>query len=207
MARKLDLDKTGMDFTRNWFRTRNLATFREYVHPKFADKPTVYLELGVFEGMSMAWMLQKVLTHSESRSVGIDPWLQTRKLDQDTMDSVRTRAFQNVEVAAPGKCQLIRGNSVEVLGRMHKSFCGITKYSVDICQIDGDHTELAAWNDARFVYPLLKIGGWMLFDDVENNIEKAQHVKHGLARFMEEQGDKMREIWRHKHMVCLEKVA
>lgn len=204
MARELDLDGTGLVFTRNWFRNRNLATFREYIYPQFINKPTVYLEIGVFEGMSMSWMLQKVLTHPDSRAVGIDPWLQTRKLDQDMMDSVRNRAHHNVQVVAPYKCQLIRGNSVEVLGRMHKSFCGITKNSVDICQIDGDHTELSAWNDARFVYPLLKVGGWMVFDDVENNHEKAQHVKHGLARFMEE-NENMKQIWKHRFMVCLEK--
>ena len=75
--RKLDprLIPGDFQYTRNWFCLRDLATFREYIMPQWKDKPIKYLEIGVFEGMSMVWMLHNVLTHPDSRAVGVDPWL------------------------------------------------------------------------------------------------------------------------------------
>lgn len=213
MAKKLDLDKTGLEFTRNWFLNRNYSTFVEYVHPAWAGKPIVYLELGVFEGMSMCWMMQYVLTHPDARGVGIDPWLMTSKLDQGVMDEVSHRAFHNTtrwqckhHAENLWKCTLIRANSIEALGRMNtrNGFVGITRGSVDICMIDGDHNSGAVLDDARKVLPLMKKGGWMLFDDVFNDIQKHDHVKQGLELFMAEQGSKVRQIWKHKYMECYE---
>jgi len=73
----IDTEQTKHDFrfTRNWFRRRNQATFEEYVLPMWAGKPITYLEIGVYEGQSLTWMMQNVLTHPDSRAVGIDPWL------------------------------------------------------------------------------------------------------------------------------------
>jgi len=202
--------RVGQDFrfTRRWFLTRNYGTFVKFVVPKWAGIPTIYLELGVFEGMSMVWMLQHVLTHPDSRSVGIDPWLITTKMDQAQMSDVMSNAFHNTAPWSGGKedkCSLIQANSAEVLRRMvHKrGYAGIRRGSVDVCMVDGNHNSLAVWDDCRLVYKLLKVGGWMLLDDVENDIEKADHVKQGLQLFLNEVGGGVKEVWRHKYMVCL----
>ncbi len=209
MTRKMDIDKTQYDFqfTRNWFRNRNLATFRKFVHPQFTNKPTTYLEIGVFEGMSMVWMLQRVLRHSDSRAVGVDPWLMTRKLDAKEMHAVLYRAFHNIYPWVD-KCQLQQGNSAEVLRRMgsKRGFAGIKPNSVDLCMIDGGHNELAVWDDARIVYPLMKDGSWVIFDDVENDNTKPRHVKQGLDFWLKEIGDGVKEVFRHKYMVGYEVV-
>lgn len=166
--------------TRHWFRNRNQKTFEEYVKPEWEDHPITYLELGVFEGGSMTWMLDNVLTHPDSRAVGVDPWLITSKLDQEVMDTVKTRAFYNT--AFHPNCILQRGNSCEILRRMNGrgGFLGITKKSVDICMIDGDHNAYAVLDDALQVLPLMKQGGVILFDDVENRVSKPNHVKQGI---------------------------
>lgn len=208
MARKMALQAEPnhqFQFTRKWFHNRNLGTFRDYVHPEFNGKETKYFEIGVFEGMSMCWMLQHVLTHPKSKALGVDPWLATAKLDQTYMDEVQARARHNTKVWRD-RCDLQRYNSVELCRIiLRKGYKDFKAESVDIAQIDGDHTDLAAWSDARFVYEILKPGGWMLWDDVENDREKANHVKQGLAKFMEEYEGKVKEIWRHKYMVCLQK--
>lgn len=210
MAREMDLDLSGhsFEFQRNWFRNRNLATFREYIHPEWAGKPDlVYLEIGVFEGMSMLWMMQKILTDKGSRSVGIDPWLITTKLDSAYMEGVYRRAIHNL-LPYINRCQLIRGNSAEVLRRMNsrKGYAGIEKESVDICMIDGDHNRWAVVDDANEVLPLMKPGGWVLFDDVENDRPKKNHVKDGLHQFLEEKGSEVRLLWRHKYMECYQRI-
>jgi len=207
MARKMGLKDGDFEFTCNWFLNRNLPTFREYVYPKWQGKPITYLEIGVFEGMSMVWMLQHVLTHMDSKAVGIDPWLITAKLSAEEMGDVMTRATKNTSTFRwQGVCSLICGNSIEVLTRMLRrgGFEGIKKNSVDICMIDGDHTAPAVLENSRKCLKLMKPGGWMLFDDVENQIEKNDHVKQGLESFRENYKDQVKLIWKHKFMECYE---
>jgi predicted O-methyltransferase YrrM len=176
----------------------------------------VYLEIGVFEGMSLTWMMQRVLTDESSRAVGIDPWLMTTKLSGEAMEKVMERAFHNLEpwsrTGAVGtdqkRCTLIRANSSEVLRKMNgrKGFVGISRGTVDICMIDGDHNNLLVQDDAHQVLPLLRPGGWMLFDDVENDIKKKDHVKDGLQGFLSEKAPELKFLWKHKYMEAYEKL-
>lgn len=201
MVRELDVDATGKTFTRQWFRVRNLSTFRELVLPIYAGKPTVYLELGCFEGMSMLWMMQRVLTHPDSRAVGVDPWLITTKLDEATMEAVCQRAFSNLREYYP-RCRLQRGNSSEVLRRMiRRGFLGIKPGVVDVCMVDGNHNALGVLDDARLVTRLVKPGGWILFDDVENDLPKADHVRQGVDLWLAE-GPGAELAWKHGYMEC-----
>jgi predicted O-methyltransferase YrrM len=210
--REMDLIIEGHDFkfTRNWFRTRNLATFREHIYPHWRDKQDLtYLELGVFEGMSMVWMLQHLLTSRHDRAVGIDPWLMTTKLSGEFMEEVMKRAHFNLAqwMIPPDEANmtLIRANSAEVLRRMcGKGYAGITKDSVDICMIDGNHNAPAVYDDAVHCLQLVKPGGWLLFDDVENVSTKRNHVKHGLSWFMRECYERVKFLWKHRFMEAFE---
>ncbi len=200
-------------FTRHWFRRRNMQTFIDKVHPMFAGKPIVYLELGVFEGMSMVWVLQHILTHSQSRAVGIDPWLMSEKFSHEDMQSVKSRAHLNVvtQTAHPNRAfsadgfpkeLLIQANSAEILRRMVRKsgFGGISKSTVDLSLVDGNHNALAVWDDARLVLQLLKPGGVMMFDDVENDVPKKDHVKEGVELFLQEAKDAVKFLWKDRHM-------
>lgn len=216
------------EFTRGWFRARNLAAFREHVHPAWAGKPVVYLELGVFEGMSMVWMLQRVLTHPDSRAVGIDPWLMTEKLDAACMEQVRRRAEQNLlnwtamttcstghnagNASAEGSCRLQQANSAEALRKMFRrgGFLGLGigrgLRRPDLSLIDGGHNALAVLDDARLVFRLLQPGGQMIFDDVENDIDKGpDHVKGGLAMFLADMPP-VKLVWKSRYCECWEKL-
>lgn len=209
MMRTTDLDRSqhNFRFTRRWFLNRNLRTFVRYVFPEWRDKPNLtYLELGVFEGMSLVWVMQRVLTHSTSRAVGIDPWLITTKLDGEMMKQVRKRAFHNLSPWMLN-CQLIQGSSTEVLRKMcgREGFLGIKKESVDLCMIDGGHISFQVLDDARHVLRLLKPGGWILFDDVENDHLKKNHVKLGIAMWLEEAWNDVEFLWKDRYMECYQK--
>jgi len=183
----LPVEGHTFQFTRNWFLNRNLNAFRELILPEWAGKPIRYLELGVFEGMSMTWMLQHVLTHPNAKSCGVDPWLMTTKISGADMEAVMIRAHHNVMPWM--KCSLVRGNSAEVLRLMLKNrhgYMGIKQGNVDLCMVDGNHNELGVLDDCRLVWQLLKPGGQMICDDVENDKEKAHHVKQGLQMFVSE---------------------
>ena len=207
--RHMDLKQVEkFTFTRNWFRTRNLSTFVAYIHPVWAGKPITYLELGVFEGMSLCWMMQHVLTHPEARAVGIDPWLPTEKLGEEDMDAARKRAFFNLAHWPLKKAQLIRANSAEILRRMARrgGYLGIKAGSLDLSMVDGNHNALAVWDDARLVYELLKLGGIMYFDDVENDLPKRDHVKEGVGLFTREFRRRVKLLWKHRYMEAYQKI-
>lgn len=205
--RKMDIQPVEghkFEFTRNWFLNRNLPTFRRFVHPEWAGKSVTYLEIGVWEGMSLVWMMQHVLTHPDSKAVGVDPWLITTKVTEGAMNLVKVRAWNNLTPWID-RCTLQCGNSAEVLRRMVKrhGFLGIKRESVDLCMVDGNHNALGVWDDCRLVYQLLKPGGWMMLDDVENDKPKVDHVKEGLALWLSEQP--MKQVWKHRYMECYEK--
>lgn len=208
MARKMDIQSIPnhkFQFTRNWFRNRNKNTFLEFVLPYWKDREANVLEIGVFEGMCMVWMLQYL--HPSNQYWGIDPWLETAKLDDEVMEQVRLRAYHNTSPYG-ARCKLYRANSNEALrraGRRH-GFYGIKKETLDLCIIDGDHTELAVLADARQCLPLVKPGGHILFDDVEAQIKKRHQVKDGLRMFLDESGDAVKSIWKHHYMECFEKL-
>jgi len=192
-------------FTRSWFRTRNQKSFVKYVLPYWKNKQFVYLEIGVFEGASFCWMLKNVLIHYKSRAIGIDPWLITEKLSAEMMENVRQRAVHNIE-PFKDKCDLIRGSSVDVLRRMSRAdgFYNIKRNSVDICMLDGNHHRLGVYDDARISFKLLKPGGWLIFDCVENVVRKKDHVKDGLKMFLEETPN-AKLIWKDGFIETYEK--
>ena len=204
MAREMDLDRIQHSFqlTKRWFATRNLTTFKTYILPEWKDKSCHYLELGVFEGYSLCWMLQKVLLHPDSRAVGIDPHLITAKIDGPAMEAVMLRARHNI-IPWKDRCQLIRGNSAEVLRKMLRSrsgWMGVKAKSVDLALVDGNHNALAVLDDLRLVIRLVRKGGWIVLDDVENDQKKNDHVKQGLAMFLDERGQDLELVFKHRYI-------
>jgi len=179
-----------------------MATFGEYVYPEWNGKPDLlYLEIGVFEGMSMIWMLQHVLTGEGSWAIGIDPWQEMPKLDQRVMDRIRYNALENL-LRFDNLVHLFTGESATVLPKL-SSGCEMLSPSrnlVDIALIDGAHEADAVLRDAELVLPLLRKGGWMLFDDVENDHPKEGHVKEGLNRFLTFQGHAVERVFKHRYM-------
>jgi hypothetical protein len=164
------------------------------------------LEIGVFEGMSLCWMMQHVLTDPSSVSVGVDPWLPTIKLSLEYMEGVRERAHHNLRPwIEQNRCTLSRCSSAVALRKMlHRGYLGLHEGSVDICMIDGEHVPLLVCDDAKLVCRLLKPGGWMLFDDVEFSHPKAETVGEGIQMFLAD-NPPVRQVWKHGHMECYEK--
>jgi hypothetical protein len=205
---KIDLSQHNFQFTKNWFNSRNRRTFQRYVVPVWKGKPITYMEIGVWEGMSLCFMLQNVLTHPQSKAIAYDPYLFTHKQSPQEMEAVMSRAIHNTEPWRD-RCKLIRGCSADILRLMlrRRGFEGIKAGMVDLTMIDGNHNALAVLDDARLVYQLTRVGGHILFDDVCNDIKKYDHVEEGLAMWKQEMGDKVKFLWKHRYMEGYEKVS
>lgn len=215
--RDMDLDYSQLLVTRQWFSKRNLATFRTDVLPRYKDKPCVYLEIGVYEGCSARWMCDYVLTHPQSYMVGVDTWLQTSKRTPEEMEEVLARARFNLkphlEAKTPDgfpRCTLVRAMSADAVRMMvHRAGrWGIRRGGVDVCMIDGHHSELAVLDDARFAIQLVKKGGLLIFDDVRNDkVKEDHHVVDGINMFLQESGHKVKMVFQGRYLDAYERVA
>jgi hypothetical protein len=137
-------------FTEDWFTTRGRVPLWKKTLTHLKGKPNVnYLEIGVFEGRSLIWMLENILTHPSSRATVID-----------TFDGAYYKNFlENFKVGAfAKKVEVIKGYSqVELRELLLESF--------DVIYIDGSHYPESVLIDAVLSFGLLKVGGIMIFDD------------------------------------------
>lgn len=198
VEKNIPLDKTQFDFwfTRRWFKVRNQKTFSTFLPDQYPpDKPYRMLQIGVFEGYDLAWMMQNCMGHPQSFVLAIDPWLATRKIDQDGMNKIFNRAIHNL---SPWRQQIdiMRTGSQDFLSRLDQD------NTFDLAVIDGDHESGAVYEDAINCLRLVKPGGWLLFDDVRNQRQKKDHVADGLKIFLEENGDKVQLEWFHRFCNC-----
>src|SRR5262249_49943657 len=112
------------DFTTDWF-SWNIPVWEKVLAP-YRDKPGVhYLEIGAYEGRSLLWMLEHILTHPASRATAVDIF--------DGPYESRYRA--NVErTHVAERVTTIKGTSQVELRRLPpKTF--------DIIYIDGSHNK------------------------------------------------------------------
>lgn len=142
------------DFTYDWF-TSNLPVW-EKVLAAYRDKPEVhYLEVGIFEGRAVIWMLENVLTHPSSRVTAVDFF--PEDLQEKFEANVRSSGFAE-------KITTINGLSQTVLRDLEPD-------SFDIIYIDAGHTADMTLMDAVLCWDLLKTEGLMIFDDYAWNRE------------------------------------
>ena len=117
-------------------------------------RPCVYLEVGVFEGRSGHWMLTHVLTHPQSRYVGIDTWAGSSRLQ-----AAHERAHQNLSPFR-SRVRLVRERAQTCLARPDFEPC------IDVAYSDGDHRTEAVVEISRLLWPRLGHEGIVIWDDL-----------------------------------------
>lgn len=204
------VDKTAhqFQFTRNWFHNRNCCTFSTFFPREFdGTKPVRLIQIGVFEAMDLVWQLQNTLRHPNSRVFAVDPWVATTKLDQEYMEGVHDRAIWNLRPYRE-KVVVHRGYSQQALrdGLRAKRLAGVPTGHWDIVIIDGDHNAPAVLEDAELALQLVRVGGWLVFDDVRNQQPKKDHVEAGLRKFLDIHEHEVEPVWSHRYCECFRKV-
>lgn len=108
-----------------------------------------YLEIGVFEGRSLIWMLENVLTDPSSHATVIDVF----------MDDYEQTFDANIAAAGAGD------RVTKIVGPSQQHLRSLEPASFDIIYVDGGHTADDVLADAVLAWPLLRDGGLMIFDD------------------------------------------
>jgi len=132
-------------FSADWF-LHNIPVWEKVLQPYKGKKGISYLEIGVFEGRSLLWMLDNILTHPTARATGIDIALRKELLDNLSISGAENKV-KTIEGRSQAKLSLLQPNSF------------------DIIYIDGSHAAAAVLADAVLSWPLLRNNGLMMFDD------------------------------------------
>lgn len=174
--------ESAITFDYRWFAKRSRWAFETYILPEFgldSRKPPIrYLEIGVWEGASLHW----VLTYLNVRAaVAVDPWLPSKKHAAEEVEAVYERAKGNLEEwTKSGKLYIHRQTSDSFW-----EICQDTRDFYDLIYIDGDHTYEAVARDAENAWQLLAPGGIIVFDDYCKRHLPFKHVPQAVDEFLE----------------------
>jgi predicted O-methyltransferase YrrM len=137
----------------------------------YKGKPGLrYLEIGVFEGRSMMWMLENILTDPTSSAVGIDPFLADYK---DRYRANLTKSGHESRVTT-------------IVGYSQVELRKLPLDSFDIIYVDGSHTASDVLEDAVLSLRLLKRRGTLIFDDYRwSGLEKLEPPENRPERAVE----------------------
>lgn len=121
------------------------ATFAD-----LAGQPSLhYLEVGVFEGRSLLWMFENVLTHPTSTATAIDVFAGDYAATFDD------------NLAAAGVADRV----TKLVGPSARELRKLSGADYHIIYIDGSHTADDVLLDAALCWDLLAPGGLLVFDD------------------------------------------
>lgn len=142
------------EFTEDWF----TGHINEWIHrlSDLVDTPCRCLEIGSFEGRSTVWLADNILTHPKASLICIDPLLAEFYY---YVDDYPSRLMYNIQRCSyPDKVEVRQGFSQEVLPRLRD-------LQFDFAYVDGSHEARDVIADWVLLYPLLKKGALVCFDD------------------------------------------
>lgn len=128
------------------------------------------VEIGSFEGRSAAWFLEHIVTHPEAVLVCIDPWdyaaehaiVQGGATDIDTAfdwNQVYRRFLSNTARWSDRR-RIVKQPSTSGILQLAQEGS-----SVDFAFIDGSHIASLVLQDTIMVWPLLRPGAILIWDD------------------------------------------
>jgi len=160
--------ESGYEFTTDWF-SWSPPVWSQIVHQLPSRKR--FLEIGSFEGRSSVWLIENAIDEGGDLFC-VDTWEggEEHKAQGHDMSAVEDRFHRNITVALgtvyPKKInvQSFRDTSLNVLSAL-LSIVPEKRDLFDFIYIDGSHQAPDVITDACMAWPLLRVGGVMVFDD------------------------------------------
>jgi predicted O-methyltransferase YrrM len=162
------MNKTTTDnykFTQDWFAWAPKVW--EQLIPHLPERKR-FLEVGSYEGRSTVWMVEHMMEDGGSL-VAIDTWEggEEHATIGEKMNVVEANFDHNMlmclEKFPNRSISKLKLSSYEALGQQAMRFTTGKQY--DFIYIDGSHIARDVLTDACMAWPLLKLGGIMMFDD------------------------------------------
>ena len=176
-------------FTQNWF-AQHIQTWQKTLR-SFEGMPRIqYLEVGAFEGRSLVWMLENILTDPTSSATCIDL----------ALPHYRGRLINNIKATGQShRVQLIESKSTLALRTLPRE-------QFHIIYLDGDHRGHEVLSDAVLSWELLKPGGVLIFDDYlwKPSSKEEQTPKKAIDAFLDAYGTHLK-VTHHGYQIIIQK--
>lgn len=145
------------EWIRKWFKKGDMDLWRQHF-AYLSDVPARYLEIGVFEGRSLYWILMHLLKHPDTMAVGVDSWDVIDEMPGTPGAEIEALARKNLAKYAD-RVTLIKSSSAAYLAG---AIGGGDSY--DLVYLDGSHRAIAEWVDMGLAWQVVKGGGVMVWD-------------------------------------------
>jgi predicted O-methyltransferase YrrM len=171
-------------FTTDWF-SINISKWSE-VLADLKDKPDINgLEIGVFQGRSVCWLLDNIFTHSSAKLDAVDTF--NGNIEHLDMKEVKTELTNLYATFVANTAEY--GDKLTAYKMPSQRFltCFSQQNLYDFIYIDGDHHSWACLEDMVLSWPKLKVGGIMIIDDYGGGTKdtpKYELVRHGVNSFI-----------------------
>ena len=185
---------TRQKFHHLWNRRNLKYQWSQYLG-YMSELPIQYLELGVFEGYTLNWVICNLLKHPDSCATGVDPWTQDC-MEPPRFDAkeIRGRAYANLDKYTGDKLTLIEEEAVVFLASDWKFH---HKPQYDLIFLDTVHAPLDVMCESGLCWRLLKTEGVMIWDGAKNDTRRA--VDRFLACVRHE------DVWRSSRQIAARK--
>ena len=166
----------------NWNINLENSFFRMFQSP--VESKYNIIEIGCFEGYGTLKLHKLLGSHPESNIICIDPWDECyvknkpEFCDIDPIFVGQYDKFLNNTKSIQHKISIKRGYSTDILKTLEEN-------TIDFAYVDGDHSANQVYTDGSLLFPLMKKGGIILFDDYywsHNN----EVTKVGIDKFITE---------------------
>ncbi len=189
----------GKEFSNDWT-TRKLARWFPILEPYSADRVSI-LEIGSWEGRSAIAFLE-ILPEAHLTCVdtfeGSPNHLAKMDLWKEQLSLVEQRFDANLGAYA-GRFRKMVGRGVAIMDQLRAD-----GEQFDIIYIDGSHRRDDVLADSVVAWPLLKVGGLMMWDDIRFHLEweASERPADALAMFGAMFGDCMQEVHRGSQLLA-----
>jgi predicted O-methyltransferase YrrM len=167
------MNEIQLTFTNNWFDITAKPIWEQLIPPL---DPRRILEIGSYEGRSACWLIETLAKPDAPLELHcIDTWgggieHGAGAAYEADMNAVEMRFNTNVKLLVDAKRQ--QGMTLTVAAHKSLSWRVLAKLlaegregTFDLVYVDGSHQAPDVLSDAVMAFPLLRVGGLLIFDD------------------------------------------
>ncbi len=143
------------DFTQDWF-TAHIDSL-ETVLRQLEGRAARILEIGSFEGLSTCYFLWRL---TDLQLTCVDTFEGSAGLPSGEREGLEAAFDRNVQLVDASRVRKLAGDSRRVLLDLADE-----QARFDLVYVDGSHRALDVLVDAALSWPLLEVGGVVVFDD------------------------------------------
>ena len=148
-----DISLAGSEFSQDWFLGR--APWLRFLAP-YQDQVRQYLEIGSFEGRSALFAGN---LFPKAALTCVDTFRGSDEHSQENISSMEERFRRNI-APIKDRVTVLKGTSLQKLAELSE------KTEVfDVIYVDGSHFYRHVLLDTLMSWPLLKVGGFLIWDD------------------------------------------